>query len=94
MSVNVGGEQVVAEVLKEKALSITDVKKRVREFLKRRHIAERLSAEDYSRLYGLQEALVEEERQRRPKQKRSDISKTEVEVAEPDRKRRRRQCIT
>lgn len=62
MSLDLEGQQVVAQVLREKSLSTKDVEGRVREFLKRRHVAEHLSAEDYSRLYGLQEALAELER--------------------------------
>ena len=50
-----------AEVIKEEPLSAVDAGKRVRDFLRRRHVTELLSTEDYSRLYGLQEALLEQE---------------------------------
>lgn len=87
MSLNLEGQQVVAQVLDEKPLSIKDVEKRVREFLKRRYVAEHLSTENYSRLYGLQEALAEVEKTKR----KSDSSEAKVETEEePGRKRRQR----
>ena len=83
-----------AEVIKEEPLSAVDAGKRVRDFLRRRHVTELLSTEDYSRLYGLQEALLESEKEPSKKRKRSR-AKTEPEIStdtavEPDRKKRRR----
>lgn len=69
MSLHLDGQQVAAQVLKERSISIKDVEGRVRQFLKKRHVAEHLSAEDYSRLYGLQEALAELERTKQKRQK-------------------------
>ena len=92
MSQSVESEQIVAQVLKEKPLSLKEAEKNVREFLKRRQIAEQLSAEDYSRLYCLQEALVEEEAKKKSLKRRK--RETESETEEPDRKKRRRRCIT
>ena len=90
MSLSLEGEQTSAQVLQQKQLSTKEAEKNVREFLKRRQIAENLSAEDYSRLYCLQEALVEEAKRNTLKQKRE----AESEAEEPDRKKRRRRRIT
>ena len=53
-------EGFTAEVLREEPLSAEETKARVGEFLKKRYVVEQLSAEDYSRLCGLQEALAQE----------------------------------
>ena len=97
MSSGWSSEQVNAEVIKEEPLSAVDAGKRVRDFLRRRHVTELLSTEDYSRLYGLQEALLEqEESEKEPSKKRKrSRAKTEPEIStdtavEPDRKKRRR----
>ena len=60
MSVSLKGEGTEAQVLREEFLSVEETEKQVREFLKKRHVMEGLSTEDYSRLCGLQEALAEE----------------------------------
>ena len=89
------GEQVNARVVKETPLSISDVEKNVRAFLERRYVAENLSVEDYARLHGLQEALLEQKaaaKKKKVKQKRSISSEAVSE--EPDRKKRRRRCVT
>ena len=98
MSSGGGDEQVKAEVVRERALTVAEVGERVRAFLKRRRTAEQLSNEDFSRLQGLQEALLQQEkREKEPppkkKTKRSRVLDTEPhtpDVAEPDRKKRRR----
>ena len=92
MSLGFEGEQTSAQVLEQKPLSTKEAEKNVREFLKRRQIAEQLSAEDYSRLYCLQEALVEEEAKRTTLKRKKREAESETE--EPDRKKRRRRCIT
>ena len=92
MSLSLEGEQTSAQILKQKPLSTKEVEKNVREFLKRRQIAENLSAEDYSRLYCLQEALVEEEAKRNTLKRKKREAESEAE--EPDRKKSRRRRIT
>ena len=69
MSLNFESDEVAAHVLKENALSVADAEKQVGQFLKKRHVIECLSAEDYSRLYGLREALAEETGAEKPKTK-------------------------
>ena len=92
MSFNWEIDQVRAQVLSEETLSATDAGKRVRDFLNRRHVTELLSADDYSRLCGLHEALQElQEGKREPrKKKKRSHSETEAAEDEPDRKKRRR----
>lgn len=86
-------EQVTAQVLKERLISIEDASKNIGQFLKRRFVSEQLSAENHSRLYSLLAALEEESKEETRKEKRSS-SDTELDDREPDRKKRRRRCIT
>ena len=98
MSVLYLNDQVNAEVVKERPISVEDVTKNIGEFLKKRYVSERLSAENYSRLHALQAALVEEEATKEKttrKQKRSrSSSETELTAREPGRKKKRRRRIT
>ena len=91
------GERVNAKVIKEEVLSAADAGKRVRDFLKRRHVTELLSTDDFSRLHALQESLLEQENRKKetPKKRKRSRSETEPEISteavvEPDRKKRRR----
>ena len=97
MSVLYLNDQVNAEVVKERPISVEDVTKNIGEFLKKRYVSERLSAENYSRLHALQAALVEEATKEKTtrKQKRSrSSSETELTAREPGRKKKRRRRIT
>lgn len=86
-----------AQVVKERQISNEDATKNIGEFLKKRHVSEGLSAENYLRLYGLQAALVEEasrEKKKRKQKRNRSSSETETDPKEPDRKKRRRRCVT
>lgn len=88
-------EEVNAIVVKEEALSAVEAGKRVLEFIKRRHVIEVLSAEDYSRLRGLQEYLtiVQEKKKdsiKTKKRSRSDNDSEKSADTEPERKKKRR----
>lgn len=98
MSLSIENEHIVAQVVKKRPLSITEAGKNVRDFLKLGYVAEQLSAEDYTRLSGLQEVLLLRETKKR-KHKRTSSSEMEPDTvepdnAEPDRKKRRRRCVT
>ena len=101
MSYGWESEQVNAQVIKEEALSAVDAGNRVRDFLRRRHVTELLSTEDYSRLCGLQEALLEQEEgseketsKRRKKSSTETDSEISTDVESNRRKRRRRSDVT